>query len=458
MGISSVGVGSSILTQDVLDQLRAADEGGQITPITLSLANEGDKKDALALIDASMTNLIDSINEIKSQSLYDERKTTLTGSSVAVTAAANSDIQDFTLNVTTLATKQIEQSGSFGSEDDLVSGGAGQINLNIDGQDFAIDYTATTTLKELKNLINDVAGDKVDATVVQIGASDFRLFISSADTGTTQNITITDVTGTIDSKLSTDFDAVAIQSGVNAAFTFNGQAISRTSNQVDDLITGLKITLQATGSTDVSVQQDRENILSKFDSFVEKYNATITELDKMTKPSTDSDERGIFSGESTIKNMKRAIEDMIGSIGGGVGSLLDYGFDVDKSGTMTLDKTVLETKMDENSSNVEIFFAGGDFDNGDGTTTTVDGAFTEFSAKVEEYTKYNATLDQFKDSISETISSLEDRKAKATERLDAKYEILKKQFIAYDLMISRINSASSMFVQMANAQTAAQNS
>ena len=458
MGISSVGVGSSILTQDVLDQLRAADEAGQVTPITLSLASEGDKKDSLALIDASMTNLVDSINEIKSQSLYDERKTTLSGSSVEVTASANSDIQDFTLNVTTLATKQIEQSGSFASEDALVSGGAGQINLNIDGEDFKIDYTATTTLKELKGLINDVAGDKVDATVVQIGSSDFRLFISSADTGTTQNITITDVSGTIDSKLSTDFNAAAIQSGIDAAFTFNGQAITRTSNQVDDLITGLKITLKETGSTDVSVQQDRENILAKFDSFVEKYNATITELDKMTKPSTDSTERGIFSGESTIKNMKRAIEDMIGSIGGGVGSMLDYGFDVDKSGTMTLDKTVLETKMDDNSSNVEIFFAGGDFDNGDGTTTTVDGAFTEFSAKVEEYTKYNATLDQFKDSITETISSLEDRKAKATERLDAKYEILKKQFIAYDLMISKINSASSMFVQMANAQTAAQNS
>lgn len=457
MGISSLGVGSSILTQDVLDQLRAADEAGQVKPVELSIANEGDKKEALKLIDASMTNLADSIAEIKSQSLYDERKTDVTGSSVTVSADAKSDIQDFTLNVTTLATKQIEQSGSFSSEDDLVSGGAGQINLNIDGQDFTIDYTATTTLKELKGLINDVAGEKVDATVVQIGASDFRLFISSADTGTTQNITITDVTGTIDSKLSTDFDTAAIQSGVNAAFTFNGQAITRTSNTIDDLITGLDITLKEVGSSEVSISQDRENILEKFDSFVEKYNAAITELDKMTKPSTDSEERGIFLVR-VLSKYERAIQDMIGSIGGGVGSLFDYGFDVDQSGVMTLDKTVLETAMDDNSSNVEVFFAGGDFDNGDGTTTTVDGAFTEFSDKIEEYTKYNAMLDQFKDSITQNISSLEEKKTKATERLDAKYEIMKKQYAAYDLMISKINSASSMFVQMANAQTAAQSS
>ena len=44
MGISSLGVGSSILTQDILDQLREADESGKITPITLSIANENDKK------------------------------------------------------------------------------------------------------------------------------------------------------------------------------------------------------------------------------------------------------------------------------------------------------------------------------------------------------------------------------------------------------------------------------
>jgi flagellar hook-associated protein 2 len=455
MGISSLGVGSSILTQDVLDQLRKADEASRITPITLEIANETDKKDALELIDAAMTNLIDSIDAIKTQALFDERAATVTGTSVTVTAAANSDIQDFTLNVGNLATKQIEQSGVFTSDTDSVSGIDGQINLNIDGQDFTIDYTAGTTLGELKNLINDVAGDKVDATIVQIGAADFRLFISSADTGTTQNITLTDNIGTLDARLTTGL--TAIQSGVDANFTFNGEPVTRTSNNISDLITGLSITLKEAGSSTVSVAQNRDNITAKIDSFVEKYNAAITELDKMTKSTTESGERGIFSGESTIKNMKRTLQDMIASIGGGVGNISDYGFDIDKDGVMTIDKTVFNTKMDENSSNVEAFLAGGTFTNADLTTTVVVGAFNEIATKVEEYTKYNATLDLFQEAINQNITSLEDRKTSATERLDARYEILKKQFAAYDLMISKFNSASSMFVQMANAQTASQN-
>ena len=457
MGISSLGIGSSILTQDVLDQLREADEAGQITPIELSLADEGDKKSALDLIDASMTNLADSISEIKSHGLFDERSATVTGTSVEVTADANTDIQEFTLDVTNLATKQIEQSGAFTALTETIASDAGSINLNIDGEDFTIAYDATTTLDDLKDLINDTAGDKVDATVVQISSTEFRLFISSVDTGTTQDISITDNSNNLDDKRllsGAGGQLSAVQSGDDANFTFNGQAVTRTSNTIDDLIVGLDITLKETGSSTVDVAQNRENILEKMDSFVEKYNSAMTELASMTKSSTDSAEKGIFSSESTIKSMKRSLEDMMSTIGGGVGYMTDYGFDIDKDGVMTIDKDIFNTKLDENSTNVEAFFAGGTFTNADLTTTEVDGAFTELYTKIEEYTKYNATLDQLEDSIAETISSLEDRKTTATERLDAKYEILKKQYAAYDLMISKLNSASDMFTQMANAQSA----
>jgi flagellar hook-associated protein 2 len=469
MGISSLGVGSSILTQDVLDQLRAADEAGRITPITLSLANEGDKKDALALIDASMTNFVDSITAIKSQSLFDERSTTVSGSSVAVTAAANTDIIDFTLNVGNLATKQIEQSGAFSTKTETIANlgtPPGTISLSVGGAaPIDISYDDQTTLESLKNLINDKAGDLVNATIVQINSGEFRLFLSAVNTGNAQDISMVDTGGNLkDTRLTSDLDVLitdpltgATSAGKNANFTFNGQAIERESNTVNDLITGLDITLKEVGTSVVSVEQNRENILAKIDSFVEKYNSAITELTKMTKPSTDSADRGIFSAESTIKNMKRTLQDMISSVGGSVGMMVDYGFSVDKDGKMTIDKSMFNTKLDENPTNVQAFLAGGTYTKADNTTIVLTGAFNEMAAKVEEYTKYNATLDQFKNSIAENITSLEERKTSATERLDARYEILKKQFAAYDLMISKINSASSMFVQMANAQTAAQN-
>lgn len=465
MGISSVGAGSGVLTQDVLDQLRTAEEATRITPIDLKIANEKDKKAAFEVIDAAMENLADSITELTDVTLYNDRAATVTGSSVDVTVDNNTDLQDFSIKVTQLATKQIEESGSFASEDALVSGSDGQINLNIDGEDFTIDYTATTTLKELKNLINDVAGEKVDATVAQIGTGDFRLYVSSADTGATQDITISDVTGTIDSKISSGL--TQIQGGVNANFEFNGVAVTRTSNEVNDLISGVNLTLKgldidpggvlADTISNVSVTQDTTSMVERFESFVKQYNAAFSELQKVTKSSTDADVRGIFSSESTIKNLQGSLQSMIGTIGGGVGSLYDYGIDVDKEGVMTLNKDDLETALTQNPANTQAFFAGGDFTNPDGSKTTVDGAFSELDTFVSSYMDYNGVFDQFKTSITDAISSFDEDLIKANEKLDDKFEILKKQFIAYDLIMSKINSASSMFIQMANAQTDSNN-
>jgi len=343
MAISSVGAGSGVLTQDILDKLREADDAQYVTPLELSLANEDDRKKALEVIDASMTNLIDSINALKDSTLFQERSATVTGSSVEVSAIINTDLQDFTLDVTKLATKQIEESGAFTSNTETIANGVGSMNLNIDGVDFTIDYDASTTLDDLKNLINDIAGEKIDATVVQISSGDFRLFVSSVDTGTTQNITMTDNSAQLkDTRLTTGM--IDLQTGEDATFTFNGQAITRTSNNVDDLITGLTITLKEVGTSSVSVMQDNESILEKIDSFVDKYNETMTELDKMTKSSVDSETRGIFSGDSTIRSMKSYITNMITDTTSG--SIFDFGFELDKEGKLSIDKDVFTEKLE----------------------------------------------------------------------------------------------------------------
>ncbi|MDQ7059856.1 MAG: flagellar filament capping protein FliD, partial [Sulfurimonas sp.] len=384
MGISSLGVGSSILTQDVLDQLREADEAGRIGPMDLSILNEKDKQTAFGTLEASMKNFSDAVNELQTGTLYDERSATVVGTSVTITADANSDVQDFTLNVTQLATKQIEQSGSFGAGSDLIATAAGSLNLNVDGQDFTIDYDATTTLDDLKKAINNVAGVAIDATIVQIANGDNRLFLSSSATGATQDITLTDTSGFLSDDGGTTAGGVnltsafaVVQTGIDANFEFNGQAITRTSNQVDDLVTGYKISLDELGSSAVSVEQNREEILGRVDSFVSQYNAAMKELNTLTKISTESSTRGIFSSESTIKGMKSALESMIGSSGGSVGSLYDFGFDVDEYGIMSVDKSVIEEKLDANPGNLQVFFTGGDYDNGDGTSTALTGVFVE---------------------------------------------------------------------------------
>ncbi|MCX6052222.1 MAG: flagellar filament capping protein FliD [Campylobacterales bacterium] len=447
MGISSLGTGSSILTQSVLDQLRAADDTQRVKPITLDIANEGDKQSSLKVLAASMKNFSDSINELKSPTLFNARAASVSGTSVEVTAAENSDIQAFSLNVTNIATKQIEQSGSFAAKTDTIANGAGSMKLNIAGADYTINYDASTTLDGLKTLINTAAGTKVNATVAQIGSADFRLILSSVDTGSTQNITMTDNSVALkDARLTTG--VAPIQTGVDANFTFNGVTVTRSSNQVNDLVTGYGIKLKAPGASDVSVTQDRTALTTKVDSFVEKYNSIIAELTKQTKSSTDSTVRGIFSGDSSIKNMKSVIQNMIESVSGGVGRMEDFGFSVDRSGVMSVDKTVLNTKLDANIANVKAFFSGGAYTKADSSVVTLTGAFTGFYDIANGYAKSGGGIAQIDTALSDGITALNDRKTAATASLDAKYEIMKKQYTAYDAMIAKINNASSMFKQM----------
>ncbi|MEN4053850.1 MULTISPECIES: flagellar filament capping protein FliD [Sulfurimonas] len=456
MAISSLGLGSGVLTQDVLDQLRQADEAARITPIDLEIAAANDEKAALSVLDAKMTNLVDNIYALKSPTLYDERTVAVDGTSVEMTASANSDIGEFTLDVTQLATKQIEESGSFTASTDTIATAAGSLNLNIDGQDFTIDYTDTTTLEDLKKSINDIAGDKVNATIVQVASGDYRLFLSSVDTGTTQDITITDNSGNLSGTQLTN-DLTAVQTGVDAQFTYNGQAITRTSNNITDLITGYDITLKSLGTSTVKVEQNRDAIMEKIDNFVTKYNDAMKELESLTKNSTDAQERGIFASDSTIRGLQRALRMAMDEIGGGVATIYDYGFDIAKDGTLSIDKDVLNQKLDENAANVEVFFTGGNFDNGDGTTTAIDGAFAELYTQVDAYTGFNKTLDSFQTDLNDRISTLEERRLDAIERLDNRYETLVKQWGAYDALIARLNNSANAFIQMVNTQNTQDN-
>lgn len=464
MGISSLGVGSQILTQDLLDQLRQADEASRLTPVKLSIANEKDKQSTFDVVSATMKNLTDAIGELKTATLFDERSATVTGTSVEVTADSNSDLQSFTLDVQNLATKQIEESGSFSAKTDTIAnaGTTGTISMNVGADSFSLTYDDTTTLEDLKNQIKDVAGNSVDATIVQVGTGDFRLFLTSSRTGAAENITLKDNSGNLkDTRVAQDAagngGTTVVQAAVDANFTFNGQAVTRASNSVDDLITGYHITLKEVGSSNVSVEQNRDNIMNRVDSFVEKYNAAIDELKSVTKSSTDSETRGIFSGESTMKNLLSTIQDMVGLAGEGVGTMYDFGFDVDKDGKMSVDKTVLNQKLDDNPANVEAFFSGGDYVKADGSTVTLTGVFNEMGTSVDAYTNTTGMLSQLSDNISGKISALEDQQQSVIDQLDSKYEIMKKKFTAYDLMISKINSASQSFLQMVNSSTSSQN-
>ncbi|MEA2099799.1 MAG: flagellar filament capping protein FliD [Campylobacterota bacterium] len=453
MGISSLGAGSSILTQDVIDQLKAADNAKFVAPIDSKMKDEEDKSAAFKTLEAHMESVYESLKSLTEYGVFEGRTTSLSNEdSIDVVASDSSDIQNFVLDVTTIATKEIEQSGAFTTKTDSIATGSGTMDLNVGSETFTFDYDSGTTLDDLKELINKEAGDSVTATIVQVADDDFRLLLSASDTGTNQAISITDNDGDLSKKLTNDMSNV--QSGVDAEFTFNGLDITRSSNSVDDLLSGVTITLKELGTTNVKVQQDREKIEEKITNFVDKYNSAMYQLGEDTKSSTDEDERGAFSSDSTIKGMKTDLKNILSIVGGDAGRLQDFGIEVDE-GRLSLDSELLNEKLDDNPENVHAYFIGGTFTKDDSSTIEVEGAFTELESEFAKYSKGGSILDKYNDSITTRLESLSKQREKAVERLDDSYEIMAKRFASYDLIINQFNQASDMFTQMINAEIAA---
>lgn len=202
--LGSVGIGSGVLTSDILDKLKAAEKSTQINPIDKNIEKNSKKTEALDLLKSLTGTLKSSAFAMKDSSLYQKRTVSNTSEDVEVTARDGVAIQDFSIKDVKLAHKNVIQSGSFTSKDSTVASGDGTLNLNIDGTDYKIEYKSDTTYDELKTKINDIAGDKVTASILQTGDDEFSFTITSDETGKDQQIGLVDFDGNLNGELKSD--------------------------------------------------------------------------------------------------------------------------------------------------------------------------------------------------------------------------------------------------------------
>lgn len=193
--INSLGIGSGVLTADVIDKLKANDTSLLITPIDNKITLQQQKGQAISLLDTLLTTFKSSVNALDDDSLYQKRNVLGNNSAVNVTANSGVAVQSFSISNIVLAKKNVLESGAFLSETASVASGSGTMTMSVGGLSYSIDYTSTTSLTDLKESINAKAGSKVKASILQVGSSDYRLVLTSEKTGADENILISDSSG-----------------------------------------------------------------------------------------------------------------------------------------------------------------------------------------------------------------------------------------------------------------------
>jgi flagellar hook-associated protein 2 len=450
--VSSLGIGSNVLTADVIDKLKANDESMIVKPIDNKITLQKQKGEALKLLGSLLSSFQSNVNALADDTLYQARSVSGNTDNVRVTSTSGVNVQSFSISNVQLALNDVKQSGKFTSPEMAVASGSGTLSLGSGGVTYNIDYTNTMSLEELKDAINTEAGDKIKASILQVGENDYRLILRSAETGDDQAITINDSTGgALDSKITSVYDAAtnpegmqSIQNARDASFKYNGITLTRGSNTVDDIITGVTINLlqETTSTANISITQDVEAVSSEMSALVQSYNTLTSQLKEMTIANVDEGKIGIFNGDSSINLITREINRIMTSIDKSGFSLAQFGIDLNESGMMSFNSSTFTAKFNEDPSASENFFSHADDD-----AVTQDGVFSRLKELVERYTDSNGIMSNLTSGSENDLKSLNANKARSQAMLNARYEAMTARFIQYDAIISRLNNQFSSLSQ-----------
>ena len=455
--ISSLGIGSGVLTADVIDQLKAADSSRIIKPLENKISLNNQKQDAAELLTSLMKTFKASASALSYDTIFDTKKVEVDGNA-AVTVDAGANIESFTLETVSLAKKDITQFGSLASKETKVAetGNSGAFEIkDPDGVVlYSIPYDDTTSLSDLAQSITDIAGDSVEASILQTGDGAFSLVLASKETGAAQGLTFSDVPDVVDAGMKAQFQTYDgalnptgyknVQAATDAEFIYNGITITRSTNEITDLVIGVSITLKEEGDfSNVNISQDTENITGEMQQLTDSYNTLVSNLHDMTLKDKETGAEGVFNGDSFVKSIQRELSKIMTSIHDN-DSLVNYGLDIDRYGTMSFDKSVLEEKIADNPDAVKLFFTGGVDDAGDTKT----GMFSILDEKLKSYTGYGKLLSTFDAGVKTDGTNLADAYDRAKASLDSRYDIMTQRFTAYDSMISRTNSMFSSLQMM----------
>lgn len=463
--ISSLGIGSGVLTADTIDKLKANDVSNIITPMDRKITLNQQKAQALDLLKSLLTTFKANASSLADDTLYQKRTVSGNNDGVSVTALAGTAIQSFSISNVKLAQKDVIESGSFATPQTSVLNPAalanpafttGTLQLAINGQTYTIPYDKNATLETLQASINDVAGTKVTASILQTGATANNLVITSKETGTNQAITLTDMSGGLADQLGTGLQK--LQTASDASFNYNGIPITRSTNTINDLVDGVtkSVTinlLQNNASSTISITQNKQIIADEVNSLSTAYNSLIKQLDDMTLADLQNGKAGIFNGDNTVKGIKREITKMMTSVNAQGHGLAQYGIGLDEKGVMSFTQSDFDTQMNTDPTALEAFFSGATDTKGNYR----EGIFGNLDSLLNSYTGTNGLMGTLTDGSAHDLKSLHDNKTRSQAMLDARYATMSARFAAYDSMISRLNNQFASLNQQIQAMANSKN-
>ena len=382
--ISSVGIGSGVLTSELIDDLVAVERESADKRINAEQENLEAEISELGNISNLAETFRSSVNSLSLASSF-QSNTTSSTNETALTATASSFASPgaYTIETTQLARSQTVASGVYSELDEVI--GEGELVFNFGSVDydsglpsfaFTADPDAITrkvnidgsnnTLNGVRDAVNN-ADIGVQATIVDTG-SGFRLLFQSAETGDSNGFTlgVDNALNGLGSLAFEDDTTTMLQTveAQNAELKVNGLDITRESNLVVGVINGITLNLKQddAGPVTLTVERDSEAVLEKMESFIGAYNELKQTINDLTAFDTDSGNGSIFTGDSTIRRLVSNSQNILSSTvaqlaGEDFRTLSEVGLTTNsKTGQITFDSAKFEGILQSNAEGLTTLF------------------------------------------------------------------------------------------------------
>ena len=456
MGIGVSGLMSGLDTDSIISQLMSLER----RPVMLMQQKEAAyqaKITALGVVKSAMSDLRSSVNALKSSDDFISYSASSSDTDI-LSVSANDDIQqgNYNIIVNSLASEQHVRGAAFSASDTEV--GTGTLTIQVGSND-AVDIEIDTdhnTLAGIAQAINE-ADASVTAGVIYDGTN-YYLTLQGHETGIDNTISLTmqddDGHNTDNAGLSSIYTDPAAQTltetraASNAVLTVNGiENIQRSSNEIDDLIEGITVTLKEadpTKTVSITSSKDYGGLTKKLDSFAESYNALIDTLAEQTAYNGDKATNGTLLGDSTVSRIAQSLSSTVyqGVVGvdSSVNSLSKLGIEIDDSGHLSLDKSKVTGAMEEHSEDVVKFFTSDETGN--------EGVALKIYNFLDGYLKSNTGILSAKTKgLQDSIDGMEDRIEQMEVRFAKREENMRKQFNHLELLMAQFQDTAARLDQ-----------
>lgn len=314
----------------------------------------------------------------------------------------------------------------------------GGITTNINIMDADSDISGDVTYSEFVTYFNDQFDGSIQATLIKSQGA-MKVLFGSDNEGTEASFTLSaDVASGWETTVAAA-SAAPLQAAQDAIIALGnefGTPLNSSSNTFEDLIDGVDLTVlkantSGDAATNINIGDDISATVASLQEFVDSYNSAVSEITKLTQSGSEDEARGVLASDSTIRNIKNQLSNVIRADYGGT-RLFELGLEIDRDGKLSLDSDVFESAAA--SIDFETLFTG------------TGGAFEAFETQLESYIDFsNGSLNRRIDTLNNEKSRINDALSALDTRYETYYNRYLAQFTQLNSLSSQLDSVSGLF-------------